>query len=53
MDLLAAEVASGKIVGASLFTGYSANKRRGLSLATVDPDVEIGTEYLGGRRSNA
>ncbi len=36
--------ASGKIVGASLFTGYSANERRGLSLATVDPDVEIGTE---------
>jgi vanillate/3-O-methylgallate O-demethylase len=36
--------ANGKIVGASLFTGYSANERRGLSLATVDPDVEIGTE---------
>src|SRR3954467_8594992 len=36
--------ANGKVVGASLFTGYSANERRGLSLATVDPDVEIGTE---------
>jgi len=36
--------ANGKIVGASLFTGYSANERRGLSLATVDPDVEEGTE---------
>ena len=36
--------AGGKVVGASLFTGYSANERRGLSLATVDPDVEVGTE---------
>jgi vanillate/3-O-methylgallate O-demethylase len=36
--------ADGKIVGASLFTGYSANERRGLSLATVDPEVEVGTE---------
>ncbi|TFD59692.1 aminomethyl transferase family protein [Cryobacterium sp. Hh7] len=36
--------AGGKVVGASLFTGYSANERRGLSLATVDPDLEIGTE---------
>ena len=29
---------------ASLFTGYSANERKGLSLATVDPDVPIGAE---------
>ncbi|CAN5227836.1 aminomethyltransferase family protein [soil metagenome] len=36
--------AGGTIVGASLFTGYSANERRGLSLATVDPNVEVGTE---------
>ncbi|MEY4102725.1 MAG: hypothetical protein RIR88_859 [Actinomycetota bacterium] len=36
--------AGGTVVGASLFTGYSANERTGLSLATVDPNVEIGTE---------
>lgn len=36
--------ADGTVVGASLFTGYSANERRGLSLATVDPTVPIGTE---------
>ena len=32
------------VVGLSLFTGYSANETRALSLATVDPEVEIGTE---------
>src|SRR5262245_35394861 len=32
------------VVGLSMFTGYSANERRALSLATVDRDVEIGTE---------
>ena len=36
--------ADGNLVGVSMFTGYSSNERRGLSLATVDPDVEIGTE---------
>ena len=36
--------ASGKVVGLSMFTGYSANERSGLSLATVDPDVPIGAE---------
>jgi vanillate/3-O-methylgallate O-demethylase len=36
--------ASGKIVGLSMFTGYSANERSGLSLATVDPDVPVGAE---------
>lgn len=36
--------ADGRVVGLSLFTGYSANERRALSLATVDPNVEIGTE---------
>ena len=36
--------ANGTVVGASLFTGYSANERRGLSLATVDPNIEMGTE---------
>jgi vanillate/3-O-methylgallate O-demethylase len=32
------------VVGCSMFTGYSANEKRALSLATVDPAVEIGTE---------
>ena len=27
-----------------MFTGYSANERRALSLATVNPDVPIGAE---------
>jgi len=33
-----------ELVGYSLFTGYSYNERRVLSLATVDPSVEIGDE---------
>jgi vanillate/3-O-methylgallate O-demethylase len=33
-----------KMVGFSMFTGYSYNERSMLSLGTVDPDVEIGTE---------
>lgn len=36
--------ADGTPVGFSMFTGYSANERRALSLATVDPDVPEGTE---------
>jgi vanillate/3-O-methylgallate O-demethylase len=36
--------ADGKVVGLSLFTGYSANERAVLSLSTVDPDVPIGAE---------
>ena len=32
------------VIGASLFTGYSANERKGLSLATVDPNVPLGAE---------
>jgi vanillate/3-O-methylgallate O-demethylase len=32
------------IVGLSLFTGYSVNERRALSLATVNPDVPLGAE---------
>jgi vanillate/3-O-methylgallate O-demethylase len=36
--------ASGKTVGLSLFTGYSFNEKQALSLATVDPHVEIGSE---------
>ncbi|KAD3515092.1 aminomethyl transferase family protein [Arthrobacter yangruifuii] len=33
---------SGRTVGLSMFTGYSWNEKRPLSLAIVDPDVEIG-----------
>ncbi|GAA3670603.1 vanillate/3-O-methylgallate O-demethylase [Microbacterium marinilacus] len=36
--------ADGTTVGFSMFTGYSANEKRGLSLGTVDPDVPEGTE---------
>ena len=34
----------GRLVGLSMFTGYSANEKRALSLATVDPELELGTE---------
>jgi vanillate/3-O-methylgallate O-demethylase len=33
-----------RIVGLSMFTGYSHNERCGLSLGVVDPDIEPGTE---------
>src|SRR5690606_775525 len=33
---------NGKLVGFSMFAGYSFNERQMLSLATVDPDVQIG-----------
>ncbi|MET0133475.1 MAG: aminomethyl transferase family protein, partial [Kibdelosporangium sp.] len=36
--------ADGNLVGLSLFTGYSANERKALSLATVAPDVPLGAE---------
>ena len=36
--------ARGKDIGLSMWTGYSENERTALSLGTVDPDVEIGTE---------
>jgi vanillate/3-O-methylgallate O-demethylase len=36
----------GNLVGLSLFTGYTSNERKALSLATIDPDVPIGTEVL-------
>ena len=36
--------ADGRPVGLSLFTGYSANERLALSLATVDPGVPLGAE---------
>jgi vanillate/3-O-methylgallate O-demethylase len=34
----------GNVVGFSLFTGYSYNERRVLSLATIDAQIELGTE---------
>lgn len=37
---------NGKIVGASMFAGYSYNERSMLSLGIIDPDVEIGTEVV-------
>jgi len=36
--------ADGNVIGYSMFSGYSANEKRALSLATIDPEVEIGTE---------
>ena len=35
---------SGKHIGFSMWTGYSENERTALSLATLDPNVAIGTE---------
>ena len=37
-------MSAGKLVGFSMFSGYSYNERSILSLAVVDPDIEIGTE---------
>jgi len=36
--------ADGTVVGYSMFTGYSSNEKRALSLATIAPDVPEGTE---------
>jgi len=36
----------GKVVGASMFAGYSYNERSMLSLGIVDPNVEEGTEVV-------
>jgi vanillate/3-O-methylgallate O-demethylase len=36
--------ADGTTVGMSMFTGYSYNEKRALSLATIDHDVPVGTE---------
>jgi vanillate/3-O-methylgallate O-demethylase len=36
--------ADGNTIGVSMFNGYSANERHGLSLATVNPDVPVGAE---------
>jgi vanillate/3-O-methylgallate O-demethylase len=37
---------NGKIVGASMFAGYSYNERSMLSLGIVDPNIEEGTEVM-------
>jgi vanillate/3-O-methylgallate O-demethylase len=34
----------GKHVGFSMWTGYSENEGTALSLATIDPEIKIGTE---------
>jgi vanillate/3-O-methylgallate O-demethylase len=34
----------GRMVGQSMFAGYTYNERSYLSLAVVDPDIELGTE---------
>ncbi len=36
--------ADGNVVGFSMFTGYSAGEKRALSLATIDPQIEVGSE---------
>jgi len=36
--------ADGRTIGLSLFTGYSFNEKKALSLATVDHEVPLGTE---------
>jgi vanillate/3-O-methylgallate O-demethylase len=43
-----------KVIGLSMFSGYSYNERSMLSLATVDSDIEIGTEVdlLWGEKPN-
>jgi vanillate/3-O-methylgallate O-demethylase len=35
-----------RLVGFSMFTGYSHNERCGLSLGVVDPEIEVGTELI-------
>jgi vanillate/3-O-methylgallate O-demethylase len=36
--------AAGNTVGLSMFTGYSYNEKRALSLATIDHEIPVGTE---------
>ncbi|GMM93388.1 aminomethyl transferase family protein [Qipengyuania sp. MTN3-11] len=36
--------ADGRTVGLSMFTGYSYNEKSALSLATIDPEIPVGTE---------
>jgi vanillate/3-O-methylgallate O-demethylase len=37
-------LSGGKLVGFSMFSGYSHNERSMLSLGVIDPEIEIGTE---------
>jgi vanillate/3-O-methylgallate O-demethylase len=37
-------LSGGKTIGLSMFAGYTYNERSYLSLAVVDPDIELGTE---------
>jgi len=39
-------VSGGKVVGFSMFGGYSYNERSMLSLGVIDPDIEIGDEVI-------
>jgi vanillate/3-O-methylgallate O-demethylase len=36
--------ADGNVVGLSMFSGYSYNEKKGLSLATIDHEIPLGTE---------
>lgn len=36
--------ADGKMVGLSMFSGYSYNEKQALSLATISPDIPVGAE---------
>ena len=36
--------ADGNVIGLSMFTGYSYNEKKALSLATIDHEVPLGTE---------
>ncbi len=36
--------ADGRTVGLSMFTGYSYNEKQALSLATISPEIPVGTE---------
>jgi vanillate/3-O-methylgallate O-demethylase len=36
--------AGGRTVGLSMFTGYSFNEKSALSLATIDPEIPVGSE---------
>ena len=36
--------AGGRTVGLSMFTGYSYNEKQALSLATISPEIPVGTE---------
>jgi len=37
---------NGKVIGASMFAGYSYNERSMLSLGVVDPDIQIGDDLM-------